>query len=120
MMTPSPIEPWEGGGSGLDSGRGGGNLLVLLEVGEPHEGKLVAHKGSGLGEGVAPFDLLNVVKVAGVDVTAQLWDHRGHRWGGGERGRRREERARGSKRERQREGGEGRRREKRERGSERE
>ncbi|TNN67573.1 hypothetical protein EYF80_022246 [Liparis tanakae] len=55
------------------------DLLLTAVVGEAHEGELVAHKGLRYGEGLllSPV-LLDVVEVAGVDVTAQL----GHDWGG--------------------------------------
>ena len=61
-------------------------------VGEAHKRQLVAHESLWYGEGllVSPVRL-DVVKVTGVDVAAQLRHHRGRRWkhgwteGGGEK-----------------------------------
>lgn len=59
------------------------NLLVLLEVSEANKRQLVAHERSGWREGLGvAFVILYVVKVAGVDVTAQLWHDWSHRWRG--------------------------------------
>ena len=52
------------------------NVLVSTVVGEAHEGELVANKGLWCGEGLLlPAVLLDVVKVAGVDVAAELRHH---------------------------------------------
>lgn len=54
------------------------DLLVTAVVGEAYEGELVAHKGLWYGEGLLlPPILLNVIKVTGVNVTAQFR----HYWG---------------------------------------
>lgn len=54
-------------------------LLVFLEVGEAHEWQLVAHKGPWCGKGLhVAFVILNLVKVTGVYVTAQLRHYWGH------------------------------------------
>lgn len=64
-------------------------LLVLLEVSEANKGELVAYKRSGWREGLGfVFIILYVIKVAGVDVAAQLWHDWSHSWkeGTGNRG----------------------------------
>lgn len=56
------------------------DLLLTAVVSEAYEGELVAHKGLWYGEGLllSPV-LLDVVKVTGVNVTAQLRHHWGSR-----------------------------------------
>lgn len=57
------------------------HLLVLLEVSEANKRELVAHERSGWREGLGlAFIILYVVKVAGVDVAAQLWHDWSHSW----------------------------------------
>lgn len=56
-------------------------LLVFFKVGEPHEGKLIANEGFGCRKGLNfSFILLYLIKITGVYVTAQLWNHRGCSW----------------------------------------
>lgn len=71
----------------------GDNLLVLFEVSEANKGQLISHKGLRSGECLyIAFVVFDLIKVAGVYVTAELWDHRGNRceMGGGGRGRKTE------------------------------
>lgn len=57
-------------------------LLVLPEVSEANKRELVAHKRFGWREGLGvAFVIIYVVKVAGVDVAAQLWHDWSHSWG---------------------------------------
>lgn len=68
----------------------GDNLLVFFEVSEANKGQLISHKGLRSGECLyIAFVVFDLVKIAGVYVAAELWDHRGnrcHRRGGrGER-----------------------------------
>lgn len=66
----------------------GDNLLVLFEVSEANKGQLISHKGLRSGECLyIAFVVFNLIKVAGVYVTAELWDHRGNRCKRGGRGR---------------------------------
>ena len=59
------------------------HLLLIAVVCEAHEGELVAHKGLWYGEGLLlPSILLNVVKVTGVNVTAQFRHYWGSRYTG--------------------------------------
>lgn len=54
------------------------DLLLIAVVSEAYEGELVAHKGLWYGEGLLlPPILLDVIKVTGVNVTAQFR----HYWG---------------------------------------
>lgn len=72
----------------------GDNLLVFFEVSEANKGQLISHKGLRSGECLyIAFVVFDLVKIAGVYVAAELWDHRGnrcHRRGG--RGERQKER----------------------------
>lgn len=71
----------------------GDNLLVLFEVSEANKGQLISHKGLRSGECLyIAFVVFNLIKVASVYVTAELWDHRGNRCkrGGMGRGRKTE------------------------------
>lgn len=55
--------------------------LILLEVGEADKWELVADEGFGRRKGLdISFINLDVVKVTGVYVTAQLWHNWGHSW----------------------------------------
>lgn len=54
--------------------------LVFFEVSEANKGQLVSHKGLGSGECLhIAFVIFDLVKIAGVYVAAELWDHRGNR-----------------------------------------
>lgn len=66
----------------------GDNLLVLFEVSEANKGQLISHKGLRSGECLyIAFVVFDLIKVAGVYVTAELWDHRGNRCERGGKGR---------------------------------
>lgn len=66
----------------------GDHLLVLFEVSEANKGQLISHKGLRSGECLyIAFVIFDLIKVAGVYVTAELWDHRGNRCHRGGRGR---------------------------------
>lgn len=66
----------------------GDNLLVLFEVSEANKGQLISHKGLRSGECLyIAFVVFDLIEVAGVYVTAELWDHRGNRCEMGGRGR---------------------------------
>lgn len=56
------------------------NLLVFFEVSEANKGQLISHKGLRSGECLhIAFVIFNLIKIAGVYVTTELWDHRGNR-----------------------------------------
>lgn len=62
------------------------HLLVFFEVREANKGQLISHKSLWRGECFyVAFVIFNLIKVAGVYVAAQLWDHRGNRWRRSER-----------------------------------
>ena len=55
------------------------HLLILLEVSKTHKGELVADEGSGWGKSLRiTFIILDIVKVTGVNVTAQFWNYWGN------------------------------------------
>lgn len=69
-----------------DTARKTDNLLVFFEVREANKGQLISHKGLRRGECFyITFVIFNLIKIAGVYVTAQLRDHRGNRWWRSER-----------------------------------
>lgn len=62
------------------------NLLIFFEVGETNKRQLISHKGLGCGECLyIAFVIFNLIKIAGVYVTAELWDHGGNRCQSSER-----------------------------------
>lgn len=56
------------------------NLLVFFKVCEANERQLISNKGLRCGEcfNIA-FVIFNLIKIAGIYVTAQLWDNRSNR-----------------------------------------
>lgn len=62
------------------------NLLIFFEVSEANKWQLISHKGFGCGECLyIAFVIFYLIKIAGVYVTAELWDHGGNRCQSSER-----------------------------------
>lgn len=56
------------------------DLLVFFKVCEANKGQLISNEGLRCGECFdIAFVIFNLIKITGIYVTAQLWDHRSNR-----------------------------------------